>query len=113
VGENEQIKNKTCLGAKINGVRVCGLDKPITEFYYHPRSKDRLSYYCKGCLNARQREYYRTRPGRRIRRMAYVRRRIKELETKIPEMKRYREDLIIELSQLETERSDGTEAVVE
>ena len=109
MGENEEVKTKKCLGAMIKGVRVCGLDKPVTEFYYHPRSKDRLSYYCKGCLNARQREYYRTRPGRRIRRMAYVRRRIKELETKIPEMEQYRAQLIKELDNLEVEKDTNSE----
>jgi len=108
VDNNEQIKMKTCSGARINGARICGEEKPVTEFYYHPRAKDRLAYYCKSCLNARQREYYRTRPGRRIRRMAYVRRRIKELEKKIPDLRAYQESLIVELAKLEEEKDNKT-----
>lgn len=41
--------------------RHCGKDVPVEEFFPHPRSRDRLQYWCRPCFNA-----YRQEPGYKL-----------------------------------------------
>lgn len=36
---------------------TCALEKPLSEFHKRTKSADGLSFICKQCMNARQREY--------------------------------------------------------
>lgn len=37
---------------------ICGQDKPLSEYYAHPTTKDGLFKACKECQNTKQKKYY-------------------------------------------------------
>lgn len=38
--------------------RICGVEKPITEFYKHNHTKDDYRNECKECHSKKGKEYY-------------------------------------------------------
>lgn len=38
--------------------RICKTEKPITDFYTHKNTKDRLRNECKNCYNTKSLDYY-------------------------------------------------------
>lgn len=56
----------------------CGLMKPLSDFNFKQRSRDRRQDRCRPCDGARRREWYR-RPGNKARTLGYVRKQKKRL----------------------------------
>lgn len=45
--------------------RVCGVDKPVSEFYIYGQSRDGYMHECKPCFQARNREWAKNNPEKR------------------------------------------------